>query len=196
MSSTRYYVRHCRTSVKLAGARLADPMPARFGSGGGVAFGGAQRMQRSGDQLRASRSMLDLVSVRLTIRTKMDDETLLGVSAADLLVDLGRGRRGPRPDFNEKRVALGIIREPVPSWPKPPVPKRIQHGLAVVQSDHAPPPALARDEAPVSRPAIGLLLDSLRRGQHARNVIIADACAPGSAATRFIASRTPERRWR
>jgi hypothetical protein len=71
-----------------------------------MALGSPQRAQRSGDQLRASGSMLDLVGVGLAVKAIMNHHPLLGVFAADLLVGLGRRRCGPRPELNKKSVGL------------------------------------------------------------------------------------------
>jgi hypothetical protein len=138
--------------------------------------------------------VLDLIGVRPTVGTKVNNESLVDVLAADLLVDLRRRRRGPRPDLNKEGIRLRIVE--IPSWSKPPVPEHVQQGLAVIQGDHMQPPAAAQDEAPMSHPAIGLPLSPERRSQYAHHILIADAGAPGSAATRFIVSRTPERWWR
>jgi hypothetical protein len=69
---------------------------------------------RSAERARATRSgqlgsVLDLERVRQAVRTVVDNQPLIGILAADLLVDLS-GRRGrPRPELDQERVSLGII---------------------------------------------------------------------------------------
>ena len=104
--------------ISQAGVRPSAPCS--LGSSSRVSFGGTQRVQRSGDQLGASRCMLDLVGMRLLVRTRRDDEPLFASSpATSSLIFAGdaRATAGSR----QAECRSQDRREPVPSWPKPSV---------------------------------------------------------------------------
>jgi hypothetical protein len=76
--------------------------------------------------------VLDLERVRQAVQPVVDDQPVLGVFAADLLVDFGRRRRRPRPELDQERVGLRVIQCGLAqSWLEPPVQEGIVHRAAV-----------------------------------------------------------------
>jgi hypothetical protein len=68
-----------------------------------------RRAESARDQVGALRSMLDTERVRQVVGPVVNDQPVLRVFAADLLVDLC-GRRGrPRPELDQERVGLRVI---------------------------------------------------------------------------------------
>jgi hypothetical protein len=58
------------------------------------------------NQVGALGSMLDLERVRPAIRPVVNDQPVLGVLAADLLIDLGGRRCRPRSQLDQERVSV------------------------------------------------------------------------------------------
>ena len=70
-----------------------------------------RRAESARDQVRSLRSVLDLERVRPSVRSVMDDQALLGIFAADLVVDLSRRRGGPRPELDQERIGLRVVQD-------------------------------------------------------------------------------------
>jgi CBS domain-containing protein len=71
---------------------------------------------RRAERARATRSGRSeacsiLERVRHTVRPVVNDQPVLGIFAADLLVDLGRRRGGPGPKLDQKRVSLRVVED-------------------------------------------------------------------------------------
>jgi hypothetical protein len=53
--------------------------------------------------------MLDLERMRQAIRSVVDDQPVVGILAADLLVDLSGQCTRPRPELDQERVGLRVV---------------------------------------------------------------------------------------